>query len=117
MKKLVLLFVAVLAFATVNAQENKTQLPDASERANIMTTKMVKALALNDADKAKVQAVNLESVKLMHLNQQTNADKPNEQEVERQRIQAKWDKDMTAVIGAEKMTTWKKHQADEKAAK
>ncbi len=117
MKKLILLFVAVLSFATINAQENKTQAPDASERATIMTDKMVKVLALSPEQKAKVQAVNLESVKLMHLNQQSNGNKPNELEVERQRITQKWDADISTALGADKLTAWKKHQADEKSAK
>ncbi|CAN5350531.1 hypothetical protein BH10BAC1_BH10BAC1_10990 [soil metagenome] len=115
MKKIILLFAAIIAFTATNAQQNKTQKPDATTKATGLTQKMAKVLTLTEDQKTKVQAVNLETVKLMELNQKTNADKPNELEVEKQRITKKWDADMTATIGAEQVQKWKKHQADEKA--
>lgn len=117
MKKIILLFTAVLSFAVVNAQENKSQKADAATRATTMTDKMVKALALSADLKAKVQQINLETIKLMDLNQEKTGDKPNEFAVEKQRISTKWDNEMNAVIGAEQVQKWKKHQADEKAKK
>lgn len=117
MKKIILLFAAVLSFTVANAQEYKVQKADAATRATTMTEKMSNVLALSADKKAKVQEINLQTIKLMDLNQEKTGDKPNEFEVEKQRISKKWDTEMTEVIGAEQLQKWKKHQADEKARK
>lgn len=118
MKKIILLFVAVLSFTVANAQEkSKAQKADAATRATEMTEKMTKALALTADQKAKVQVVNLENIKLMDLNQEKTGDKPNEFEAEKQRIKQKWDNEMTPILTAEGLQKWKKHLADQKAKK
>ena len=117
MKIIILLFVAIIAFTATNAQENKTQKVDAAAKATSLTQKMVKVLSLTDAQKDKAQAINLETVKLMELNQTTNGSKPNEFEVEKQRISRKWDTDIVTVITPEQLQQWKKYQADEKTKK
>lgn len=117
MKKIILLFAAIIAFTAANAQENKSQKADAATRASNLTEKMTKELALSADKKAKIQNINLETVKLMDLNQETNGNKPNEFEVEKQRISKKWDTDITTVITSDQLQHWKKHQADEKAKK
>ncbi len=118
MKKIILLFAAVLSFTVANAQEkNKSQKVDAVGRATEMTEKMAKAITFTAEQKTKVQQVNLETIKLMDLNQEKTGDRPNEFEVEKQRIKKKWDTEISAVIGEEGLQKWKKHQADEKAKK
>lgn len=117
MKKIILLFAAIITFTATHAQENKTQKVDAATKATAITNKMVKELALTDAQKAKAEVINLETVKLMELNQQTNGSKPNEFEVEKQRISKKWDTDILTVITQAQLEHWKKFQADEKAKK
>ncbi len=117
MKKIILLFAAVLSFAVANAQESKSQKADAATRATTMTDKMTAVLTLTADQKAKIQTINLETIKLMDLNQEKTGDKPNEFAAEKQRISTKWDNEMNAVIGAEQVQKWKKHQADEKAKK
>ena len=117
MKKIILLLVAIVAFTATNAQQNQSQKADAATRATGLTQKMVKELSLTDVQREKVQAINLETVKLMDLNQTTNGSKPNEFEVEKQRISKKWDTDILTVITETQLQQWKKHQADEKAKK
>ena len=117
MKKIILLLVAIVAFTATNAQQNQSQKADAATRATGLTQKMATVLTLTDAQKEKVQAINLETVKLMDLNQTTIGSKPNEFEVEKQRISKKWDTDILTVITEAQLQQWKKHQADEKAKK
>ena len=116
MKKIILLFAAVLSFTAVNAPE-KSQKVDATAKATTMTEKISAVLTLTTEQKERVQAANLETVKLIELNQTTNANKPNELEVEKQRIHKLWDTDMTAIVGEQGLQKWKKFQADEKAKK
>lgn len=116
MKKIILLFAAMMAFTFVNAQEvSKSQKMDAEGRATSITQKMAKVLSLTDAQKTKAHQINLESIKLMDLNQEKAANNPNVLEQEKQRITAKWDTEMGGVLTADQMTVWKKHQANEKA--
>lgn len=118
MKKVILLFIAMFAFTFANAQgAGKPEKVDAATRATKMTEKMSKVLTLTAEQKSKVQAINLESIKLMDLNQEKTGDKPNEFEAEKQRISKKWDTEMAAVITEAEVVKWKKHQADEKAKK
>ena len=118
MKKVILLFIAMLTFTFANAQgAGKPEKADAATRATKMTEKMAKVVTLTAEQKSKVQAVNLESIKSMDLNQEKLGDKPNEFEVEKQKISKKWDTEMAAIITEAEVVKWKKHQADEKAKK
>lgn len=117
MKKIILLFVAMFAFAVTNAQESKSQKADAAGRATELTEKMSKVITLTADQKAKVQQINLETIKLMDLNKEKTGDKPNEFEAEKARIKKNWDTQITPIIGAENLQKWKKHVADEKAKK
>jgi hypothetical protein len=114
MKKLIVLFSAVLAFSAGNAQEavittTTTAQPDvASARAVDMTNKMAAVITDMTADqKTKVQAINLETIKLDLLNNQKAKDDPNQMAAERKRIQAKWEQDMNGVLKPEQMAKWK----------
>ncbi|HEY0030026.1 MAG TPA: hypothetical protein VGC65_04655 [Bacteroidia bacterium] len=115
MKKVILLFTAMIAFTFANAQEAKSQKADAATRATVMTQKMDKVLLLTPAQKTQVQNINLESMKLMDLNQEKSANDPKQMEAEKSRIKTKWETDMSAVISADKMSRWKIYQAEEKA--
>lgn len=117
MKKIILLFAAMFAFAVTNAQESKSQKADAAARATEMTEKMSKVITFTGDQKAKIQQLNLESTKLMDLNKEKTGDKPNEFEAEKQRIKKNWDNEVIAIIGADGLQKWKKHLADEKARK
>jgi hypothetical protein len=115
MKKIILLFSAVLAFTISNAQQTTTTTTsaapaqqDPSIRATAMTERMAAAITDMTADqKTKVQAINLESVKLMQLNTQKAANDPDQMAAERARIQAKWEQDMNGVLKPEQMQKWK----------
>jgi hypothetical protein len=113
MKKIILLFSAVLAFSVANAQNSAStttgaQKEDATIRATNMTEKMAAAILDMTADqKAKVQAINLQCINLNDLNNQKAANDPNQMAAERRRIQAKWEQDMNGVLKPEQMQKWK----------
>jgi protein CpxP len=116
MKKIILLFVAMIAFTATNAQEkSKSQKADAVGRATTLTEKMSTALALTADQKSKVQNINLERMKLMDLNQEKSGNNPNIFEQEKQRIISRWESDLSSVLSPEQMTSLKKQQAQEKA--
>ncbi|MCX6295253.1 MAG: hypothetical protein NTX97_04145 [Bacteroidetes bacterium] len=118
MKNIILLFSAIIAFTASNAQEkNKSQKADASARATTLTEKMATYVTFIADQKAKVQIINLERLKLMDLNQEKAGDNPNIFEQEKQRILNKWEKDLSAVLTPEQMTILKKKQVQEKAKK
>ncbi|MFL5762358.1 MAG: hypothetical protein ACJ77K_00365 [Bacteroidia bacterium] len=117
MKKIILLFSAVLAFAVGHSQEMTTttgvQQPDAVVRATNMTDKMAAAITDMTADqKTKVQAINLECIKLNDLNNQKAANDQNQMAAERRRIQAKWEQDMNGVLKPAQMQKWKDTKAN-----
>jgi hypothetical protein len=118
MKKIILLFAAIIAFTTSNAQEkSKSQKADAPTRATTLTEKIATYVTFTADQKAKVQNINLERMKLMDLNQEKAGDNPNIFEQEKQHILNKWEKDLSTVLTPEQMTILKKHQAEEKAKK
>jgi hypothetical protein len=118
MKKIVLLFVAMIAFTATNAQEkSKSQKADAAGKATNLTEKMSTILTLTAEQKNKVQSINLERMKLMDLNQEKAGNNKNIFEQEKQNIINRWESDLSGVLSPEQMTSLKKHQAEEKAKK
>jgi hypothetical protein len=117
MKKLILLFSVVLAFGSINAQEAvQTQASaSAATRATGMTDKMSGVITdMTPEQKTKVQAINLETIKLMDLNNEKAKDDPNQMATERRRIQAKWEQDMNGVLKPEQMQKWIASKAEKK---
>jgi hypothetical protein len=115
MKKIILLFAAILAFTVTNAQESKSQKTDAAGRATAMTAEMVTVAKLTDAQKAKVQVINLENIKLTDLNNEKAANDPGQLKAEQRRITAKWEQEMNGVLTPDQMQKWIAHQEAEKS--
>ncbi len=116
MKKIILLFVAMIAFTATNAQEkSKSQKVDAAGRATTLTEKMSSVLSLTADQKNKVQSINLERMKSMDLNQEKAGSNKNIFEQEKQNIFKKWESNLSVVLSPEQMTSLKKHQAQENA--
>ena len=67
MKKIILLFAAMLAFTVTNAQQSKSQKADAAGRATTLTNEMATVVTLTADQKTKAQAINLENIKLKTL--------------------------------------------------
>ncbi|MBA3972514.1 MAG: hypothetical protein H0X46_10335 [Bacteroidetes bacterium] len=117
MKKIILLFAAMLAITVTNAQQSKSQKADAAGRATTLTNEMATVVSLTDAQKPKVQLINLENIKLKDLNQEKAANNPNQLAEENKRIMAKWEQEMNGVVTPEQMKKWKDHKALEKTKK
>lgn len=117
MKKIILLFAAMLAFTVTNAQQSKSQKADAAGRATTLTNEMSTVLNLTADQKSKAQVINLENIKLRDLNQEKAAENPNQLAEENKRITAKWEQEMNAVITPEQMKKWKEYKADKKTKK
>lgn len=127
MKKTLLLIAFIATGLIANAQGTTTaakqdakpvakqQGPDASARAASNTDKMTTVLALTADQKPKVQAINLEKAKAMDANNQKNGKDAKALEAEKQKVIAKWETDLKAVLTADQFTKLKKVEADNAA--